>query len=210
MYTERDRQQLLDTLRGVAERAEGIQGMVLVGSGAYGFRDRYSDLDVVVVVVDESACVPAVHESLIFAIEADRPVLKHKVYRHESDIFVSCLLFAGHLELDLGVWSAEKLRATKAHWRVLFDRRAPAIDEQLKRTLRGSVSNLEETARESTTYMWQFIRGALAATARGNPIQAFKQMEYWRDKVSELAAQREDIHHDVAKELARVPFRRAS
>ena len=96
MYTERDRQQLLDTLRGVAERAEGIQGMVLVGSGAYGFRDRYSDLDVVVVVVDESACVPAVHESLIFAIEADRPVLKNKVYRHESDIFVSCLLFAGH------------------------------------------------------------------------------------------------------------------
>ena len=73
MYTERDRQQLLDTLRGVAERAEGIQGMVLVGSEAYGFRDRYSDLDVV--VVDESACVPAVHESLIFAIEADRPVL---------------------------------------------------------------------------------------------------------------------------------------
>lgn len=115
-------------------------------------------------------------------------MLKHKVYRHESDIFVSCLLFAGHLELDLGVWPAEKLRATKAHWRVLFDRRAPAIDEKLKRTLRGSVSNLEETARESTTYMWQFIRGALAATARGNPIQPFKQMEYLRDKVSELVA----------------------
>ncbi len=202
MYTERDRQQLRDTLRRVAERAEGIQGMVLVGSGASGFRDRYSDLDVVVV---ESACVPAVHESLIFAIEADRPVLKHKVYRHESDIFVSCLLFAGHLELDLGVWPAEKLRATKAHWGGCSIRRAPTIDGQLKRILRGSASNFEETARESTTYMWQFIRGALAATARGNPIQAFKQMEYWRDKVSELAVQRQGIHHDVAKELARVP-----
>ena len=203
LYTEMDREQLLDDLRALAEGMARVQGMVLVGSGAYGYRDRYSDLDVVV-VVEQSSSVSAVHDALISALELERPVLKHKVYRHEPDIFVSCLLFPGYLELDLGVWSLTKLRATKGHWTVVFDRRAPAIDERLHHTEPSSLPNLQETARESMTYMWQFIRGALAASARGNQIKAFKEMEYLRDKVAELAALREGIQHDVAKELGRI------
>lgn len=203
MYTIEDRQQLLDDLRSLAEGIERVQGMILVGSGAYGYRDRYSDLDVVV-AVDESSQVPAVHHALVSALGRDYWAWKHKVYRHESDIFVSCFLFPGYLELDLGVWSLRKLRATKAHWQVIFDRRAPELLEQLRRTLPASVPNLEETARDSMTYMWQFMRGALVAMRRGNYIKAFKEMEYIRDKVSELAALREGVYHDVAKELGRL------
>lgn len=46
IYTESQRARLLDDVTEACQRIGGIQGLVLVGSGAYGFRDAYSDLDV--------------------------------------------------------------------------------------------------------------------------------------------------------------------
>ncbi len=123
MYTEGQRTKWIDPLTLVAETMEEIQGVVLVGSGAYGFRDPYSDVDLVL-VVKHSDAVPRIHAAWVSMLEETQMVLKHKVYRHQPDIWVSCFLLDGYLELDLGVWSINKIRATKAHWKVLYDKRS--------------------------------------------------------------------------------------
>lgn len=45
MYTEQDRQQLLDQLQTTLEKLPQIEGLLLMGSGASGFADLYSDID---------------------------------------------------------------------------------------------------------------------------------------------------------------------
>ncbi|WAH36106.1 hypothetical protein [Alicyclobacillus dauci] len=49
MFTEVERDRLLDQLTETARGIDGIKGHVLVDSGAFGYRDQYSDLDVLVV-----------------------------------------------------------------------------------------------------------------------------------------------------------------
>ena len=198
MYTEGQRLTL------VAETMEEIQGVVLMGSGAYGFRDPYSDVDLVL-VVKHSDAVPRIHAAWVSMLEETQMVLKHKVYRHQPDIWVSCFLLDGYLELDLGVWSINQIRATKAHWKVLYDKSAPDIEKRLQDTLAGQTADLGQTAEDSATLMWQFIRGASVALSRGHAMKAMKEIEYLRDKIAGLTLLRDGIAGDISKELWRIP-----
>lgn len=124
MYRAEERDQLLERLTVTARDTDGVRRLVFVGSGALAFRDSYSDLDVVV-VADRPEAVPPVHDELAEVLKQSPHVFKQKVYRHESDIWVSCFLLDGYLELDLGEWSFEELRATKAHWRLIYETTPP-------------------------------------------------------------------------------------
>lgn len=204
MYSAEERDQLLERLTVTARDTDGVRGLVLVGSGALGFRDNCSDLDVVV-VADPPEAVPPVHDELAEVLKQSHHVFKQKVYRHESDIWVSCFLLEGYLELDLGVWSFEKLRATKAHWRVIYDTTPPQIEDRLRTTVPDRLIGAEEAARESMTLVWQFIRGASVAVSRGHAIAAMKEMQYLRDKVGELLLLEKGLAHDAVKELGTIP-----
>lgn len=204
MYTEEQRAKWIERLTLAAEKTEEIQGVVLVGSGAYGFRDPYSDVDLVLVVKSSDA-VARIHAAWVLMLEKTQMVLKHKVYRHQPDIWVSCFLLEGYLELDLGVWSIHKIRATKAHWKVLYDKSAPDIEKRLQDTLPEKRAEVGQAAEDSATLMWQFIRGASVALSRGHAMKAMKEMEYLRDKIAELTLLRDGIAGDIGKELWRVP-----
>jgi len=54
LYSAAYRCRVLDELTTALMDDERIAGAVLVGSGAAGFKDRYSDIDLAVLVGDES------------------------------------------------------------------------------------------------------------------------------------------------------------
>ena len=203
MYTEEQRTKWIERLTLAAENMEDIQGVVLVGSGAYGFRDPYSDVDLVLVAKSSDA-VPRIRAAWVSMLQQTQMVLKHKVYRHQPDIWVSCFLLDGYLEMDVGIWSLNKIRATKAHWKVLYDQSAPDIETRLQNTLTEPRAQAGQAAEDSTTLMWQFIRGASVALSRGHAMKAMKEMEYLRDKIAELTLLRDGIAGDISKELWRV------
>ncbi|MEO3947099.1 aminoglycoside 6-adenylyltransferase [Gorillibacterium sp. CAU 1737] len=200
MYTEADRLILLGKIEEKAKASEAVQGLLLVGSGAYGFRDAYSDLDVVL-VVEDSEKVPPVHDEWVHFVKERCSVLRHKEYRHEEDIYVSCFLFADGMELDLGIWSFAKLRATKRHWKVLVDRNVPQIQERLELTLPIYHRDATAVANESLSSLWQFVREAAVAIARGHALRAVQEIEVIRSKAVELIAIREGIPADFHKEI---------
>jgi hypothetical protein len=108
-----------------------LAGAVLVGSGACGFRDEYSDLDVVAVVGREHDA-SAVYQDWGPRLEQRLPV----IYRAPAGPFqlahrlhVALLDAGGHLlELDLSFAPIDDLCATREHWKVLFDRTAGPDD----------------------------------------------------------------------------------
>jgi predicted nucleotidyltransferase len=112
---------LLDALREDGRLA----GVVLVGSGAAGFHDEESDLDVVVAVADGHDAT-AVYQEWGSRLEQRLPVL----YRARQGPFQlanrlhGLLLDAGGplLELDLSFAPVAEVRALRPQWKVLFDR----------------------------------------------------------------------------------------
>lgn len=50
MYQHEDRIKVMSEIENFTRSINGIQGLSLVGSGSTGFRDQYSDLDLLVVV----------------------------------------------------------------------------------------------------------------------------------------------------------------
>jgi hypothetical protein len=116
---------LLARLLGALREDERLAGAVLVGSGAVGFLDAESDLDVVVAVAGGHNA-DAVYQEWGPRLDARLPV----VHRARAGPFQlanrlhGVLLYAGGplLELDLSFVPVGELRATRARWRVLFDR----------------------------------------------------------------------------------------
>ena len=53
MYTAESRQQVLDGVVSALKKDKRVTGVLLVGSGVYGFKDEYSDIDMTVVVAGE-------------------------------------------------------------------------------------------------------------------------------------------------------------
>lgn len=102
-----------------------LAAAVLVGSGAFGFRDEESDLDVVAAVGAEYDAGDLYREwasrlaEMLPLVYRARPCAFQLTHRLHNT-----LLDAGGalLELDLSFTPLANLRATSEHWRVLFDR----------------------------------------------------------------------------------------
>ncbi|MCR2822186.1 nucleotidyltransferase domain-containing protein [Lederbergia panacisoli] len=208
MYKCEDRTNLLNEITRFSKTISGIQGLLLVGSGSKGFRDEFSDLDLLV-VVKNSEDVVHIQDLLREHIKHHFLVLKEKVYRHEEDIFVTCFFFDHFLELDLGVWSKSKLRATKPHWKVIFDSENNEIQRLLKESLSSrSVSNFNETVKDSLSFIWQFFRSAAVALKRKQYIKALKDIDFIRDQIIHFLCLQNGVNDDFEKSIDKIdsPF----
>jgi hypothetical protein len=116
---------LLDHLVDALQEDQRIAGAVLVGSGAVGFLDEESDLDVVAAVASAHDAT-AVYQEWGPLLEQRLPV----VYRGQAGPFQlahrlhGVLLDAGGslLELDFSFTPVTDLRALRPRWKLLFDR----------------------------------------------------------------------------------------
>jgi len=201
MYQIEDRIELLNKITSFSKTINGVQGLLLVGSGANGFRDEFSDLDLLIVVKD-SQDVVQIHKQLCEYIQHDFTVLKEKIYRHEEDIFVTCFLLDHFLELDLGVWSKSKLRATKPHWEIIFDRENNEIQDTLEESLKAnSFPKIDETKKDSLSFIWQFFRSATVALKRQQYIKALKDIDLIRDQIIRILCIQNGINYDFDKSI---------
>jgi len=200
MFQIEDRKIVMEEIENYTKLIQGIQGLLLVGSGATGFRDRYSDLDLVV-VVEEPQNVVHVNKQIKRFLQSKFSILKEKTYHHEMDVLVSCFFFDNYLELDLGVWSFEKIKATKPNWAIIFDR-DKMISKKLNDTLDKTVhSEIDDAINESLSLIWQFFRGTVVALKREHFIKALKDIDFIRNQMIELICLRNNINYDYDKSI---------
>lgn len=200
MYTVEDREALLTNLHQYAEGLDAVVGFLVVGSGAYGFRDEYSDVDGLV-VVKQSGDVEAVNRLLVEQVNKVATVSRMKIYQHEPDIWVTCFFMHNYLNLDLGVWALDKLRATKPHWIVKFDK-IGIIEEKLRTSLSARPKqNVHAIASDTLSRLWQFVRTAVVAIKRGHFIKAIKDMDWIRDQLITIICLMNDSYDDLSQNI---------
>jgi hypothetical protein len=114
------RQDVLDRLLGALQADERLAGAVLVGSGAGGFHDDESDIDLVAAVRPDQDVV-AVYLQWPEVVGRLFPILHLSESPFSIRNRLHCFLLDGFLELDLSFIALAELRATRDRWRVLFD-----------------------------------------------------------------------------------------
>lgn len=165
LYSELDRDHLLSQLNSFTDLRPEILGTVLVGSGSKGFKDRYSDIDLVLVMDKEGfdANAASVQQSVINTHRA----IFHTSYHHRDDVVVSAFYLPDYQEVDLGFWLAETLFATKHDWRLL-NAKSPHIEQEITHALthHPHLPREHEPRISGDNPLWQYINSLYISSAR--------------------------------------------
>lgn len=120
MTSPEQRSEVLLRLRDALQEDVRLAGTVLVGSGAIGFLDDESDIDVVA-VVDSGHDALAVFEDWALKVPRLFPVLHRSQTPFSLSHRLHGFLLEGLLELDLSFIAISELRALHDRWQVLLD-----------------------------------------------------------------------------------------
>ena len=114
----------LDVIHAVHALMAGdrrIDGLVVIGSGAVGFRDDLSDVDLIAAVAT-GFDAEAVGDELARDLRSSLRLYRYIQTPPARALGIHVFLLEGHLELDLSFVSTAALRATTDRWRIVFDR----------------------------------------------------------------------------------------
>lgn len=122
----------------------------------------------------------------------------------------TCFFFENYLELDLGVWSFNKLRATKPNWIVVLDRDGTLSDKLNDSLNKLNHRDMDEAINDSLSFIWQFFRSAVVALKRGHLIKALKDIDFIRNQIIELICLRNNINYDFDKSIDQIDSHHAN
>ncbi len=169
----------VETLAALPE----VVGIALVGSGATGFRDEHSDLDLAVAVEPDAEPEEVARRWLA---GAGLPVVHHFEDDRGVAGYLVGILLRGGLELDVGFTALDDLVARDERRSVLVDRDG-ALAARLERVVRR---DLAAAYRGHADGIWHWLRKAGVALARGEPGSAVPFLDEVRRRAAELAALR--------------------
>ena len=191
MYTEAIRQEILDKLIDIFKEDTYIEGVILVGSGANGFPDKWADIDLAVVVNPEEK-TKDVWNKLNHKIKNTLNIMKSVYNEYGNNNFISVILLDNFLEIDMGVISISNLVAKKGNWEILFEK-TNKISSKMKETWKNrKLPDLNEIVRLSQNSIWYHIKNAAFALKRERYYRVVKELEEIRSEIIKIKAAHEN------------------
>jgi hypothetical protein len=185
------------------ERTEVI-GIVLTGSGVDGFKDRYSDIDMMV-ILDKGGIFALSYEKikqwLLMTFDSQ---FYFEVMRKSDDMLL-CAMLGEFTEIDLQVVSQEALVIRTDHTKVLFDRHgtlATIMDEAFSETQTVAPRRVY---LELVERIWQPVLRCLSALSRGEVWRALHNLEEVRDKAVQIAGINHKLSTRAYSEVDQLP-----
>lgn len=189
LYTPEERQQALENLLHALKGDGRIAGVLVVGSGAAGFKDAYSDIDLSVVIASEEDVEPVFRE-WDDKIQALFPVVARFETRYGPHSFLYGFLLDNFLELDVGFVCLDNLVAKRPYWQIAFDRsgQIQSIVEasQIAEPLPGKT----ERHQRYLNSIWHYIMHSAICVQRGQNWRAIYYLGMVRQRTIELAGMR--------------------
>lgn len=115
------RRDVIDTVHALLDADPRVDGLVLIGSGAVGFRDELSDVDLIAAVAP-GLDAAEVGDELARRLAESLPLYRYAQTPPARARGIHVFLLTGHLELDLSFIATSELRALDERWRIVFDR----------------------------------------------------------------------------------------
>ena len=191
-YSPAIREATLNLLLAALQNDKRLSGLLIVGSGAEGFEDAHSDIDLCAVTTSADDVRPAFEEWGV-KIHDMLPVFHSLESPRAPNVYLWVFLLENFLEIDLCFLCLDDLRATRNRWKTVFDR-SGKIEGILQSTWENRPKpNLEEAYRSRLGSIWHCIKHATIAVQRQQPWRAIYELELIRDRTIELRGLREEL-----------------
>jgi predicted nucleotidyltransferase len=180
LFTPLERKSVLKKLIAGFKNDERIIGIVLVGSGAVGFKDKFSDIDIIA-VADPQYPTRKVFQETVQRLRDELSIIhQFEVSFSENSFLAGCLL-ANCLEVDCGVVSTDELTAKKENWQVVYDRTGELeVKLQASWAIKEKVNPQEVGKRFSS--VWHYIIQAVVSIQRRQLWRAMHNLEEIRNR----------------------------
>jgi len=191
MYSEIDRKNILDKLVKICKSIEDIDGVILVGSGAEGFTDKWSDIDLSIVIFEEEKIRQVwdkVNEDIISTFD----IMKISYNEYEENNFLSAIFLNNYLEIDIGVLSINKLVAKRKPWNILYDKSGNIAKRMDETWEKRKIPSLNIEIEHSVNTVWYHIKNGAFALKREKLYRAVKEIEELRNEIVKIRALKEN------------------
>lgn len=190
MYTVDEREDIKNRLISLFRRLPGIAGVILVGSGAEGFKDEYSDVDFCIVTEAPVEALLEIMKKCSAAIHSEFPVMK---FQEMPERQLQIYFLQSFLEIDIGYVELSKLEAVRKRWKVCFDHTGQ-LDRIMQeswdriRKYHGKKTNVDvdQIYRDYYNTIWHSIQHAVTSIKRGQLWRSSYEINYIRDAAIEL------------------------
>ncbi len=191
-YSPAIREATLDRLLAALQNDKRLAGLLIVGSGAEGFEDAHSDIDLCAVTTAADD-VRSVSQKWGVKICEMLPMFHSLEIPRAPNIYLWVFLLENFLEIDLCFLCLDDLRATRNRWKTVFDR-SGRIEDILRSTWENRPKpNLEEVYRYRLGSIWHYVKHAVVAVQRNQPWRAVYELEQIRNQTIELRGLRGEL-----------------
>ena len=193
MYSEEEREKVFRYLVDKFSQRQEVLSIIQVGSGAVGYRDKYSDLDFAI-VTDET------NIDLIFKKTQEDVKEKYNVFFFDDmkERKLQLFLLDNYLELDISYYTLETLYARRENYKIIFDKTNQVEDImkkswlEMKEKNKGTTQEIDMKALISfiNNELWYNVLHSVIAFNRNNKYRCYYELEQIRWYVIDLIAKR--------------------
>lgn len=205
MFHEIERRDVMDYIVSVAEENEHIVALITVGSGAFGYTDALSDLDMVVAIdKDENM------EHVMDYIHAQLNKRLNFIYQKQAlerrlQVYVS----DHYLEIDIGYGAYTRAAAHRKDWKVIFDKTG-TVDERMRNSWikhenEPKLDRYNQKLAECADSVWHHLMHAAVAIKRRQPWRAAAEIEIARNLLIELLGCRYGLDTSRNRDVDKFP-----
>ncbi|MBQ4598493.1 MAG: nucleotidyltransferase domain-containing protein [Clostridia bacterium] len=209
MYDTKDREKILNQLVMSLQSREDILSVILVGSGAIGFKDKYSDLDLSIVTNDSDI------ETIFTKTYQDmQQICQIAAYEAIPRRKLQVFLLDNYLEIDIGYCTLDALYAKRENFKVIYDKTGKAEkqmvnswhDLQLKNKGTTDVVDMHKVIRIIDEKLWYNFMHSIIAYKRNDKYRCYYELNEIRTAVIDLIAKRNEVDSKRYKQMYLLPI----
>ena len=193
MYSEKERVEVFNYLVDKFIKRKEVLAIIQVGSGATGYRDKYSDLDFAI-VIDETDINEVFKKTQTDVGEKYNIFFFDNMEERKLQLF----LLDNYLELDIGYYTLESLYARRENYKVIYDK-TNKVDEimkqswlELKEKNKGTTDEVDMKSLIAfiDNELWYNVLHSVIAFNRKNKYRCYYELEQIKWYAMDLIAKK--------------------
>ncbi|MGA4719921.1 aminoglycoside 6-adenylyltransferase [Fictibacillus nanhaiensis] len=191
MYTPKDRDFLFQRTIDNLNELPMVEGVVQLGSGVTGYKDEYSDIDLMIATYTEDEVIAVKNELQKFFSGYHPVILKEKQF--SKNIYLLIVILENSLEFNISILSRSSLSVRSPLWKVVSDKTGLVSEKMKKEYLVFSSKPMKYATFEDPVFefVYCYIRFD-KELKRDNFVYALKMLESMRDYTLLVQTMNED------------------
>lgn len=205
IFSPAQRQTFVDELIALTKQNEHIMALIAVGSGAYGYIDELSDIDMVI-AVDKNENLETVMDAVAAQIKAKLTLID---FSQNTKRRLQVYMDERFLEIDIGYGAYTDAAAYKKDWKVLFDK-TNTVEQKMRLSWDAQAAAQTPDAYQAlltdcAERIWHNLMHAAVAIKRGLLWRAYSELELARNTYIGLLGSKHSLDTVRGRELDKLP-----